>query len=287
MLMTDAQVEELMSKLSELSGLDERLVAKCGGLIRAGQYDAAISQGFVLLEEQLREALGALGGTGVQMSQRAFGLENGKLKDRLHRRSSDDGEVTGIQNLFVGAFQAFRNTVAHSSGYELDEARAIIQLVNLLLIIVEQTRRPAGPEVPAKVAEALGPGATGRLREFLAGLQSLEVRLEPGKDWWPLKAILDPYQIPGHESPSRHAVAIFYLQVKNAELLLNGGGLARVVGLDLKALEWELTLKGGFVQTTHSNTPVKLSLRDRNDEATFERIIDIVGELVVGPYGAT
>ena len=70
MLITDKQVDELLSKLSDLSGLDPELVRGCSLLIRSERYDEAVSRAFVVLEERLRELLKVRGGSGVDLSQK-------------------------------------------------------------------------------------------------------------------------------------------------------------------------------------------------------------------------
>jgi len=281
MLMTNTQVEELLDKLSELSGLDDRLSERCDDLIRTEQYDAAVTQAFVLLEERLRDALGKDKGAGVNLSELAFAPKTGQLGQRL---DLSEGEVAGVQSLFVGAFKAFRNPAAHSKvGHDRDEARAIIHLVNLLLMILEQTRRPVGPYIPEDMAKALGRDATARLRDFLVRLQTLRIGQSRGKDLWPLRGTL-LYKYPGWAQAKPHPIAILYLHAKRPELWLSGGTLMHVAGLDLADLELQF-VRAGCERTTNSMTPIRLKLADHNDQVTFDRIYGILEDLVKN-YGA-
>jgi hypothetical protein len=59
--MTNDQIDELVSALADLSGLDEELVERCGGLVRAQRYDEAVSRTFVVLEERMRGLMGMHG----------------------------------------------------------------------------------------------------------------------------------------------------------------------------------------------------------------------------------
>lgn len=83
MLLTDPQIDELVTKLASLSGLDDQIVAQCSPLMRAGRHDAAVGAAFVVLEERLREALGVSGGTGRDLVSMAFNPETGRLRKRF------------------------------------------------------------------------------------------------------------------------------------------------------------------------------------------------------------
>lgn len=142
MLITHTQVDELLSTLTHLSGLDEELAATCAALMRAERYDEAVSRAFVILEERLRGLLGVRGGAGVHLARKAFNSKSGDFVDRIGRPAA---EVEGIRDLFVGAFRAYRNRAAHTVvGYSLQEAQGIIHLANLLL-----SRSPASSPAPS------------------------------------------------------------------------------------------------------------------------------------------
>ena len=278
MLITHAQVDELLSQLSDLSGLDEELMERCGVLIRSERYDEAVGRAFVVLEERLRESLALRMGTGVRMSLEAFEPETGQLVERLNLPR---GEVEGIRDLFVGAFRAFRNRAAHTvAGYGLDEARSIIYLVNLLLMVLERARQAPTERVPQKVAEALAPAATDRLRLFLDSLRSIGIRRGQGRGLIPYQATLE-YKAPSWKASKPHAVTVFYLYAQKGKPIVafNSKMLTLVVGLDIEPLEADL-LQAGCTRTVAKQTPIKLFLSERNDQATFDRLYEILGGLM-------
>lgn len=277
MLITDEQVGELLSKLSDLSGLDQELVERCGLLIRSDRYDEAVGRAFVVLEERLRELLEVRGGSGVDLSQKAFSPKKGQLVDRLYLPPA---EVEGIRDLFVGAFRAYRNRAAHTlAGYSLDEGRAIIHLVNLLLSVLEKARRAPMQQVPQEVAQLLGPAATERLQLFLQSLQEIEIGRGEGKTWIPYRATLE-YDWPSWEKPRPHQVTVLYLTVSGGKPIIafHSAGLSRVVGLDIDRLEGNL-LQSGCVRVAAKSTPIRLFLNQHNDQDTFDRLYEILRSL--------
>lgn len=277
MLITDEQVDELLAKLSDLSGLDQELVERCSVLIRSERYDEAVSRAFVVLEERLRELLAVRGGSGVNLSQKAFSPEKGQLVDRLYLPPA---EVGGTRDLFVGAFRAFRNRAAHTvAGYSLDEARAIIHLVNLLLLVLEKVQTPT-QQIPDRVAQLLNPATTERLRMFLGRLEGIGVGRGQGKNRTPYRATLKQDR-PSWEEPRPNQVAILYLSVYAGEpvIIFHSAGLSRVVGLDIARLEAEL-IQAGCARIAAKNTPIRLFLRQRNDQHTFDRLYEILRALM-------
>jgi uncharacterized protein (TIGR02391 family) len=278
MLVTNAQVDELLSELSGLSGLDQELIESCGILIRSERYDEAVSRAFVVVEKRLRELLAVRGGSGVDLSRRAFSPEKGQLADRLYLPPA---EVEGIRDLFVGAFKAFRNRAAHTVvGYSLDEARAVIHLVNLLLLILEQVRQAPAQQVPERVAQLLSPAAAERLRAFLANLQDIGIGIGQGKTWTPYRATLK-YNQPSWEEPRPHQVAVLYLSVYAGKpvVIFNSAGLSRVERLDVDQLETEL-VQAGCTRTAAKDTPIRLFLDQRNDQHAFDRLYEILRNLM-------
>ena len=147
--------------------------------------------------------------------------------DRLHLPPA---KVEGIHDLFVGAFRAFRNRAAHTvAGYNLDEARAIIHLVNLLLLVLEKVRRAPTQQVPEKMAQLLGPTATERLQMLLQSLQDIGIARGQGKNWTPYRAVLK-YKLPSWEEPKPNQVTVFYLSVDadKPTMIFQSTGLSRV-----------------------------------------------------------
>jgi hypothetical protein len=236
MLVTDAQVDELLETMIELSGLDPELAETCGPLIRSEQYDEAVSRAFVLLEEHLRELLRVSSGTGRRLVEKLFATD----AQYVARLRLPANEIGGLRSIFDGSFAAFRNRAAHTMvGYTLEEARSIVQLVNLLLSILEQMKQPLPPVIPAEIAETLGPAATGRLQEFLGRLETIGVGKGRGKGLIPYRTLLR-YKSESWDEPRPHSVAIFYLTMDRDErpaLAFNTPYLAKVPGLDRQELE--------------------------------------------------
>lgn len=280
MLVTHAQVDELLETIIELSGLDPELAESSGPLIRSERYDEAVSRAFVILEAHLRELLRVRGGSGRELVQKLFSSKDTQYTDRLCLTSN---EVGGLKSVFDGAFAAFRNRAAHTvAGYTLNDARSVVYLVNLLLSILEQMKQPLPPVIPAETAEALGPAATGRLQEFLGKLEAMGVGKGQGKAYTPYRGVLS-YQADGWDEPRPHPVAIFYLTMDHAKrpaLAFNTPYLAKVPGLDQKELERAL-LGSGCVRAGTKPRPIWLYLDTHNDEATFDRIYKIVRDLVM------
>jgi uncharacterized protein (TIGR02391 family) len=278
MFITNEQVDELLLKLADLSGLDAELAERCGILIRSQRYDEAVSRAFVVLEERLRELLEVRGGSGVDLAQKAFAPETGQLVDRL---GLPRAENEGIRDLFVGAFKAFRNRAAHTvAGFSLEQAQSIIQLVNLLLLMLEQIRRASGQLVPERIAAVMAPGPKERLQLFLEGLQRIGIGEGHGKIWIPYRATLK-CKIPSKKEPGPYRVSVLYLTLYGGKpaLLFNSGGLSRVVGLDVKQLEAEL-LQAGCTRTAAKDTSIRLLMSEKNDQATFDRLYEILQDLM-------
>jgi uncharacterized protein (TIGR02391 family) len=277
MLITNDQVDDLLTKLSDLSGLDPKLTEVCGPLIRSQQYDEAVSRAFVVLEERLRELLGVRGGAGVNLSEKAFAPKSGQLVDRLLLPAA---EVEGMRDLFVGAFKAFRNRAAHTmAGYDLDEARAVIHLVNLLLLMLEKARH-VPMRVPEHIAQLLNPTAVERLRVFLERLEDIGISAAEGKEWIPYKALVK-YQHPTWDKPRTHQATLFYLMVRANKPMISFSTytLARVVGLDMKQLETDL-MQAGCLRDPAKATSIRLLLDQHNDQGTFDRLSRILQELM-------
>jgi uncharacterized protein (TIGR02391 family) len=280
MLITNTQVDELLSTLSDLSGLDHELLERCGILIRSERYDEAVSRAFVVLEERLRDLLGVHGGSGVDLSQKAFTPEKGQLADRLSLPTS---EVEGIRDLFVGAFRAYRNRAAHTvAGYSLDEARGIINLVNLLLLVLEQARQAPESAILLEVSRRIGSGATVRLKGFLESLQGIGIGRGEGKLAIPYRVTLE-YRAPSWDEPRAHPTTVFYLAVPGGDPVLSfrtgPDGLVNVVGLDVDQLESDL-LHAGCVRVAAKSTPIRLFLNQQNSQDTLDRLYEILQDLM-------
>ncbi len=278
MLITNVQADELLSKLSDLSGLDQELIERCSLLIRSERYDEAVSRAFVVLEERLRELLAVSGGSGVDLSQKAFSPNKGQLVSRLYLPPA---EAEGIRDLFVGAFRAYRNRAAHTvAGYTLVEARAIIHLVNLLLLTLQKVSDVSTQHIPPKITHVLGLSATKRLDSFLNSLPDIGLNKGKGKGSIPYWATFE-YDYPSWEKPRPYQVSVLYLGSSAGKpmLMFHSAGLSRVVGLDIGQLEAEL-LQAGCIRVVAKTTPIRLPLAEHNDQATFDRLYTILQGLM-------
>ncbi len=281
MLLTRLQIEKLEKTLIELSRLDESLARKCGPLIKAERYDEAVGAAFVVLEERLRKALKVPGGTGVDLSQKAFTPGRGDLTRNLDLRRTSEEE--GVRDLFVGAFKAYRNRAAHTfAGYNLEESCAVIGLVNLLLLILRQTEVKWYDKLAREVAETVGPEAARRFRDFLLRLEQLGIRHYEGKTWEPFKASV-LYQAKGWDEPRHWETAVFYFvrTGKDAPTIdfPMGGDLRKVVDFDREHMEQRL-LEVGCERVARKMNTIRLVLTERNDQATFDRLYDVIREYV-------
>ena len=284
MLITSDQVDELLTTLADLSGLDEELVQRCALLMRTERYDEAVGRAFVVLEERMRALMGTGGGAGRHLVNTLFSSKDTQFTDRLRR---PEEEVAGLRDIFSGSFAAFRNRAAHTvAGYTRDEARAIIHLVNLQLMVVDQMEKaPPLPkeapqqQVPKEVAEILEPSVTQRLELFLDRLKEIGIFRTEGKQYLPYKARVR-YHAAHWDKPRPHHVAIFYLlKWENPALGFNSGGLQSIPGLEVEDLEAQLE-RSGCTRVAAKSYRIRLNLTERNDQATFDRLFDILADLI-------
>lgn len=285
MLITNDQIDELTGTLLALSGLDSELIERCGLLIRSERYDEAVSRAFVVLEERLRDLLGVPGGSGVNLSEMAFAPKSGRLLDRLQRPRA---EAEGIRDLFVGAFRAYRNRAAHTiAGYTLNEARGIIHLVNLLLLILAEVSEAPGDPILLNVMRHLDPAASERLLSFLESLEGIGFRRGEAKGSIPFQAVLE-FQASGWDEPRPHLLTVFYLYMSGGEPVFafrtGSGGLVCVPGFNTTKIEARL-LDAGCVQVSAKSTPIRLNLENRNEQSVFDQLIAILNDLLE-EYGA-
>jgi uncharacterized protein (TIGR02391 family) len=276
MLITSDQVDELLSTLADLSGIDDELVDRCGFLFRTERYDEAVGRAFVVLEERLRKLMGVQKVSGGQLVDKLFFAQDSSYRDRLRL---PEAEVRGLRDIFAGSFSAFRNRAAHTvAGYSQDEARGIIQLVNLLLLVLEQIDQAPKQLVSDETGSTLGPVVTQRLNAFLSSLRGIGILPDKGKASIPYKARLR-YSPPTWEEPRSHSVTVFYLTSgKSPKLAFNTGSLTNVPGLDVEELT-ERLLQAGCSRTSALKS-VPLVLEERNDQATFDRLYEILEDLM-------
>jgi uncharacterized protein (TIGR02391 family) len=278
MLITSDQVDQLLAALADLSGLDEELAQRCALLIRTERYDEAVGRAFVVLEERLRALLGLRGGSGGHLVQKLFSSKDSDLVDRLRL---PEAQAEGLHDLFMGAFKAFRNRAAHTvAGYTRDEARGIVQLVSLLLLILDRIRDAPEQTVVPQVAEVLEPAAADRLDRFLSALLQIgyERQERSATDHYRSTFL---YRAPPWDEYRPHDVAVLFLW-KSAKptIHLNSGGLSRVRHLDIEQLEASLLEAGCRRVVTKKRSRIELPLLERNDEATLDRVFRILKQVL-------
>ena len=278
MLITSDQVDELLSVLADLSELDEELVQRCGFLIRTERYDEAVGRAFVVLEERMRALMNLRGGSGVHLVQKLFSAKDPNLTDRL--RLPED-ELKGLRDIFTGSFAAFRNRAAHTvAGYNRDEARAIIHLVNLLLSIVEQIRKAPDPQVQPEAADSLSPAAVERLQHFLTRLQELGLSRKEGDASDAYKVTLICHY-PSWERPRPYEITVFYLQKEGKpSLRFRMDMLSKVKGYDIDSLKNTL-VELGCKRSARKTTPLELFVTERTDQLTLDRLYETIRDLVL------
>jgi uncharacterized protein (TIGR02391 family) len=271
MIPTDADISSIRQSIEAAAGLDEELQRRCGQMIHIGAFNEAILNAFVLLEERLRNAIGKDGMTGVQLANNAF-APDGPLSKHLGHTTS---EKEGLRELYSGAFKLFRNPAAHSMvSYSSAEAKSIIGLVNLLLLILARAGNLHGLDLfPANVEAALldaekllGTGTASRLRAFLG--KCVTAGLKPvasASQWIPFRRhALVQYDHWPQAKP--YPLTVFYV-VRRKEIGLwfpLNQYYSNVKGLDLTTVDHELKPLGftptGNIKTITSNC-TKVTLR--------------------------
>jgi uncharacterized protein (TIGR02391 family) len=284
MILTDKEMDQVRRALELQAGLDEELMRRCGHLIHLGAFDEAVRSAFVLLEERLRQSVGQERMTGTQLANFAFSPSKGPLSRQLGHSPS---EKEGLRELYSGAFKLFRNPTAHGVvEYSAAEGKAIIGLVDLLLRLLKRAEElpppgllPENLEIAlAKVEEAIGPGASSRLHNFLGKCVS-ELGLKPSanaKQWIPFKKHA-LYKASHWDAAKPHTVAAFYLVVtgKRRELYFPINQYHNAIeGFNTDQLTEQL-LDLGFYPKGSKQEP-SVDLRVHNDREFFDVLFDIV-----------
>jgi hypothetical protein len=159
----------------------------------------------------------------------------------------------------------------HNSAETFERLYGILQK-----LVVEMDRaltvRPEGKE-------ALDPGAVQRLQHFLASLLKIGFVREEGKTADPYKATL-LYQFREWTEHRPHPVTVFHLK-KGPEsgLRFRMDMLSVVRDLDTEELQARL-LAAGCTRANRKSTPIELVLAERNDQATFDRLFEILQDLI-------
>lgn len=128
--------------------LDPALVASVEGSWRAQQYDAAVREAFVFLEQRIREVAAVSPAEGVVGRRLIARLlpgtgPSGRWSPDGFMGQLSNGEQSGARELLNGALALFRNATAHrATAYSREEAEDLVHLVNLCLRLAAKVRVP-------------------------------------------------------------------------------------------------------------------------------------------------
>ena len=113
---------------------DDELISQCLEQYNLGNFQSAIQNAFIVLEERIRKQ-GDLpqDKVGRELAQMAFEPDSGPL-----RFGATGAERAGAKNLYVGAIMTYRNPSSHRFKSDLDRKQSynILCLVNLLLMSI-------------------------------------------------------------------------------------------------------------------------------------------------------
>jgi len=135
---SDATVRRVKAAQRVSLEMHPRLVgAGVVGAFRAGDFNKAIRDAFLELEVAVRTlAQAPTSEYGVNLMSSSFG-KNGPLRDTTN---PNQGEETGLQRLFEGAFQRYRNPHGHSyPGLGDVEAAEVLLFADLLMRELDKT----------------------------------------------------------------------------------------------------------------------------------------------------
>ena len=163
------------------------------------------------------------------------------------------------------------------------DAAKLRQLLNAMDWVVDEIERAsaarAGDLVPHKVVEVLDPAAAKRLQRFLSRLLSIGLIREEGSTADAYKATL-LYQFREWDDYRPHAVTVLYLKKDvQPSVRFRIDMLSVVQDLNVEELQSRL-LAAGCTRANRKTTPVELVLTRRNDQATFDRLYEILENLI-------
>lgn len=278
MILTDAQASALREALDTQMGLDDELLKRCGPFLHSGAFDDAARHAFLLLEERLRviadsddEKL-----TGAQLVHNIMG-PNGWLGKQL------GGQREDFFNLFISAFKLFRNTTAHRvANYDQSKGRAVIGLVNLLLILLKEIQPPI--VLPDNVEnlltefnrdKAYGADIANKLRAF--AIKCVQMGMVPQKvatQWIPFRRRVR-VKYPHWTSAKVTYFPVFYIYVapneKGLRFSLNQY-YAHVAGFDVES--FRKALAGLGAQASGKNDDYIIDLRVPKSHDFFKKLIE-------------
>ena len=116
--------------------MDRELYKRCDPQFENGSYQSAVRDGFLVLEERIREKGGFKPSDhGVDLVTDAFHYDSGPLSF-----GATESERQGVMNLYRSAFQTFRNPSSHRILDNMDEKQAynILFFVNSLLTMIKR-----------------------------------------------------------------------------------------------------------------------------------------------------
>jgi uncharacterized protein (TIGR02391 family) len=117
---------------------DEELIARCSSQFNHGQYQDAIQNAFIVVEERIRK-MGdySYDMNGVDLATNAFNPDSGELSF-----GEIESEKRGIMHLYRSGFMAFRNPSSHRFLDDLDRIQAyhILAYANMLLQLLEENQ---------------------------------------------------------------------------------------------------------------------------------------------------
>jgi uncharacterized protein (TIGR02391 family) len=276
MILTDKEMHQIRESIEEQAGLDGELAHRCGHLIHLGAFDEAVRSAFVLLEERLKEAVGHEEMTGSNLANRAFRADGSLTKLLAHTKS----EQEGLRELYSGAFKLFRNPTAHGVvNYSAAEGKAIIALVNLLLIMLKRAgEMPPLDLLPKKVEillteieQAVGAGAASRIRLFLCRCMEMGLKPAAATVWIPFKRYAF-VKYKAWDEPKSYAIPLFYIGSDRLQIPLNYY-YPTVIGLETDQLVEELTALGFQPSGKHREPTV--SWKTHNSREFFDDLLEL------------
>jgi hypothetical protein len=253
-----------------------------------GNYDQAVHSAFVLLEERMRLIVGRKGMAGVAMVGNLF-AKDGRLTRHM---ALNEKEQEKYRNLFDSAFSLYRNPAAHTvTNYDVTMGKAIIGLVNLLLLILgDPAQWPPPTDFPENVEkgitlteQAVGTTVAHRLRLFLTHCVKMGINPTASKAvlWVPFKRPAIQHMEHWNE-PRQHLLQLFYLHLEEKKpglyVPLNQY-YTRVVGLNIEPLGAGLR-QIGFGRDSATYRDYRISFAEQNSQAFFDEFLAWLKEVV-------
>jgi uncharacterized protein (TIGR02391 family) len=282
MLLTNKEMLLIRHSVEEQAGFDGELISRCGPLFSIEAFDNAVQQAFTVLEERLRRILNKERGTGKQLIDFGFS-QNGPFAKLL---SESPAERDGLQGLLSGAFSLYRNTAAHTiAGYSCAEARAIINLVDLLLKRLDRLALipfpdqlpPAAEQALAVIEKAQSAQVANRTRILIGRCFTQGIEISPkAKLWVPfVKQALAQYE--KWPNPKLHKVTLFYIytNAKDQGLWFPVNQYHKYV-VGSSADQVKPRLKELDFQQTGTWKDYTVSFSKQNSQAFFDAVYELV-----------